>query len=214
MTAVDVKPVDVEHQPPRRREYGSTVLGAILVVVGLLWMLDAVDLIELRGAIVLPAALAVVGVALIAGAFDGPHSGLVVFGVFLTVAVVASAITPLDAWRGGIGERRHVVERQADLAPEYRLGMGDMRLDLSDLRLTESAVVSASVGAGTIWIELPSDMPVSIDATAGAGTVELFGETSEGLAVDREYESSGFADADVTLTLDLDVSAGEIEVTR
>lgn len=214
MSAIDVRPVEVEHQPTPKREYGSTVLGAILVVVGLLWMFDAVDLIELRGAIVLAAALAVVGVALIAGAFDGPHSGLVAFGVFLTVAVVASAITPLDAWRGGIGERRHVVERQADLAPEYRLGMGDMRLDLSDLRLTETAVVSASVGAGTIWIELPSDLPVSIDATAGAGKVELFGETSEGMAVDREYESPGFAAADVTLTLDLDVSAGEIEVTR
>lgn len=214
MTATDVKPTEVDRQPEPKREYGSTVLGAILVVVGLLWMFDAVDLIELRGAVVLPAALAVVGVALIAGAFDGPHSGLVVFGVFLTVAVVASAVAPLEAWRGGIGERVHVVERQVDLEPEYLLGMGDMRLDLSDLRLTESAVVSASVGAGTVRIVLPPDLPVSIDATVGAGKVELFEETSEGMAVDREYQSPGFTAADVTLTLDLDVSAGEIEVTR
>lgn len=215
MTALDVKPTEMgPEQRPWARAYGSVVLGAILVVVGSLWFLHAVDVIELQAAVVLPAVLAVVGLALIFGAFDGPHSGLVVFGVFLTVAVVASAVTPLEAWRGGVGERRHVVERQADLAPEYRLGMGDMLLDLSDLRLTESTTVRASVGAGTIRIDLPPGLAVSIEASVGAGEIDLFGETSEGIVVSKEYESPAFNGADVALTLDIDVSAGEIEVTR
>ena len=215
MTALDVKPVEPE--TPQRswtRAYGSVVLGTILVLLGALWLLDAIDVIELQAAVVLPAVLAIVGVALIFGAFDGPHSGLVVFGVFLTVAVVASAVAPFDSWRGGVGERQHNVTNTSELAPAYRLGMGDLRIDLNDLRLTESRTMSASVGAGTIAIDLPPGLAVSIVANVGAGEIDLLGETSEGLGVSRTYESPDFDTADVALTLDLDVSAGEIEVTR
>ena len=215
MTALDVKPVEPE-TPPRAwtRAYGSVVLGTILVLVGALWLLDAIDAVELQAAVVLPAVLAIVGVALIFGAFDGPHSGLVVFGVFLTVAVVASAVAPFDSWRGGVGERQHNVTNASELAPAYRLGMGDLRIDLNDLRLTESRTMSASVGAGTIEIDLPPGLAVSIVANVGAGEIDLLGETSEGLGVSRTYESPDFETAEVALTLDLDVSAGEIEVTR
>jgi hypothetical protein len=215
VTALDVKPVREETpQRPWTRAYGSVVTGTILVLVGALWLLDAIDVIELQAAVVLPAVLAVVGVALIFGAFDGPHSGLVVFGVFLTVAVVAAAVTPFDSWRGGVGERQHNVTNSSELAPSYRLGMGELRIDLSDLRLTESTTVSASVGAGTIELVLPPDLAVSIAANVGAGEIDLLGETADGLAVSRTYVSPDFDTAEVALTLDLDVSAGEIEVTR
>jgi len=186
----------------------------LLVVIGALWLLHAVDLIELEAAVVLPAVLAVVGIALIIGSFGGSHSGLVVFGAFLTVAVVAAAVTPLDSWRGGVGDRRHQVNTEAELAPEYRLGIGDLRLDLRDLDLTSPRAVTASVGAGTIRIVLPRDLAVTIDASVGAGEIDLLGERSEGLAVTRTFESPGFTESEVTLSLTIDVSAGEIEVTR
>jgi predicted membrane protein len=214
VAALDVRE-ERETAPVRTSStYGSVVLGAILVVLGGLWLLDAVDVIELRLAVALPAVLAVVGIALIFGSFEGSHSGLVVFGIFLTVAVVAAAVTPADAFRGGIGERRHQAQTQAELAPSYRVGVGDLRIDLSELQLTESATVVARVGAGTIRIQLPADLPVSIQAAVGAGEIDLMGETADGLSVTKGYESPGFADAPVGLTLDLDVAAGEIEVTR
>jgi predicted membrane protein len=190
------------------------VLGAILVVVGALWLFDAVDVIDLRATVVLPAVLAVVGVALMVGAVDGPHSGLVVFGIFLTVAVVFSAVIPADTFRGGVGERRFRAEAQSALLSDYHVGMGDLSLDLSDLVLTQSTTVDVTVGAGKIRIQLPERLAVAIDASVGAGEIDLLGERSDGLSVSRTYESPGFEDADVTLTLDLGVAAGEIEVTR
>jgi len=215
VSAVDLRPPPVESPPGRPpRSYGSVVLGAILVVVGGLWFFDAVDVIDLRAAVVLPAVLAVVGVALMVGAFDGPHSGLVVFGIFLTVAVVFSAVIPTDTFRGGVGERRYRAETQSALLSDYHVGMGDLRLDLSDLVLTRSTTVDVTVGAGTIRIQLPERLAVTIDASVGAGEIDLLGERSDGLSVSRTYESPGIEDADVTLTLDLDVAAGEIEVTR
>ena len=197
-----------------KRPYGAVVTGALLVVVGGLWLLDATDVVDLRVAIVLPAVLAVIGLALIVGAFDGPHPGLVVAGVFVSLAVLAVAAAPPDAFHGGIGERSIRVTDQADLAARYDVGLGELSLDLSDLDMTESAEIEATVGAGELTIMLPQDLAVDISASAGAGQVDLFGEVNEGLSVTNTYTSDGFESATVTLTLDLDVAAGNIEVDR
>jgi predicted membrane protein len=156
----------------------------------------------------------VIGLALIVGAFDGPHPGLVVAGVFVSLAVLAVAATPPDAFHGGIGERSIRVTDQADLAARYDVGLGELSLDLSDLDMTESAEIEATVGAGELTIMLPQDLAVDISASAGAGQVDLFGEVNEGLSVTNTYTSDGFESATVTLTLDLDVAAGNIEVDR
>jgi predicted membrane protein len=199
---------------PRKRPYGSIVLGLVLVAAGFLWLLDALDVFELRAALVLPILLGLVGLALVVGSFDGPHSGLVVFGVFLTVAVVLAAVFPPNAFNGGIGERSYRITSQEELDPAYNVGVGALTLDLSDLTLTESTSIDVTVGAGEMLIRLPADIPVAIDASTGAGEVNLLGEQADGLSVSRDYQSPDFDTADVTLTLDLNVAAGEIEVTR
>lgn len=217
MSALDTRPAtdDRATEPAgRRSDYGSIVLGAVLVVAGGLWLLDAVDVVELRAAVILPSILAIVGLALIFGASTGPHSGLVVFGVFLTIAVIATAVTPRDAFRGGIGERSFRVGQQTALEPSYNVGVGDLTLDLGDLALTESERVDVTVGAGEMRVQVPADIPVRIDAAVGAGEIVLFDESTDGLSVTRTYVSPGFENADVTLTLDLDVATGKIEVTR
>ena len=218
MTDVDTLPTQtMEDRRPTRLgspTYGAAVLGVILVLAGGLWFLDILDVVDLRAAIVLPAALAVVGAALVAGAWDGPHSGLVVAGVILTGAVVAAAVAPANAFRGGIGERTFVVTQADDLAPRYDVGVGDLVLDLSGLSLDRVAEVDATVGAGELRVILPEDLAVDIDASAGAGEVRLLGEQQDGLSVADTYTSDGFDGASVRLTLDLDVAAGNIEVTR
>jgi predicted membrane protein len=197
---------------PKRRPYAAVVTGALLVVAGVLWLLDATDVIDLDLAIVLPAILSVIGIALIIGAFDGPHNGLIVAGVFLSLAVLAVAAAPENAFHGGIGERDIKISDEAFLADRYDVGVGKLTLDLSDLALTESTEVAATVGAGDMMILLPADVPVSIDAAAGAGQIDLLGETTEGISVSKTYTSDEFDTAAVTLTLDLDVAAGNIEV--
>ena len=215
MHVIDERPTPSDTASgPRSRPYGSIVLGVVLVAAGILWLLDALDVFDLRAALVLPILLALVGLALVIGSFDGPHSGLVVFGVFLTVAVVLTAVFPPNAFAGGIGERTYRVASQGDLDASYNVGMGTLSLDLSDLTLTESTSVDITVGAGEMRVRLPADVAVAIDASAGAGEVNLLGEQADGLSVNREYRSPDYDTAEVTLTLDLNVAAGEIEVTR
>lgn len=189
-------------------------LGAVLVAGGGLWLLDILDLVTVRAAVLLPALLAAVGLALVFGSFEGSQTGLVVLGVFLTAAVIAAAVTPPGAFYGGIGERTYTVTTEADLAPRYDVGLGELRLDLAALTLTESTTVDVSVGAGELWLRLPANVVVDLDASVGAGDITLFGENAAGLSVTKTYTTENIGDAEVILTLDLNVATGTIEVTR
>ena len=67
------RPETTQAPAPQRGRYGAIVTGALLMVVGGLWLLDVTDVIDLEAAMVLPVALGVIGLALIIGSFDGPH---------------------------------------------------------------------------------------------------------------------------------------------
>ncbi len=197
-----------------RYSFGAILSGAILILLGGLWTLDVAGAIELKWAIVWPALLTVIGLALIIGAWNGPHSGPVVAGLFLSIAVVAMAAFPLSSFDGGLGNRHFRVTQQTSLASTYEVGVGDLTLDLSDLRMVESATVVLSAGAGNLTVILPPSIPVDINGTVGAGEVNLLGERGDGLSVTRHYQSEGFETANINLTLDMSVGAGQIEVTR
>lgn len=98
---------------------------------------------------------------------------------------------------------------QGDRAPHR-----DLRLDLRDLEMVESAEVAVSEGAGQIAVLLPPSVPVGIMASSGAGEVDLLGESSEGLSLSRTYKSESYETADVRLSMVIDVTAGAIEVKR
>ena len=206
----------VEAPPTRRRGLdGAVLLGIIISVSGLLWMLDLLDVIEVRFGLVLPVILTIIGLAIVIGSFSGPTPGLIVAAIFVALATLAVALAPPDAFHGGIGDRRYTVTDQADLQTRYDIGLGELRLDFSNLELTESATVGASVGAGNLVVMVPSGIPVHIDAAAGAGNIRFFGEDmGSGISVSRTYTSQGFDTAPVTLTLDLNVAAGEIRVVE
>lgn len=203
-----------ESRPETRSPFGPIVAGVLLLAVGLVWMLSALEVVDLRPAIVLPGLLAVLGAALVVGSFSGRHSGLVGLGVFLTILVVLAAAFPGNPLRGGIGERTYRVTSQADLEESYGVGLGELTLDLRELELTEAARVDLNVGAGEITVILPPEVPVRVDAAAGAGEIDVLGERADGVNVSREFTSPDFDAAGVGLTLDIGVSAGQIQVTR
>jgi len=196
------------------RVYGAVVSGALIFLVGALLLLDALDLIELRASMILPSVLTLIGLALVVGSFNGPHPGMITAGVFVTLGVLAIAATPPEAFSGGVGGQEVRVTDEADLDASYEVGVGELTLDLSDLVLTDSKVVDVNVGAGDLTITLPPDLAVDITALASAGRVDLLGDEGNGVSVTRSFVSEGFESADVTLTLDLEVAAGNIEVNR
>lgn len=189
---------------------GRTVAGAVLVLVGSLWLVEEFTEADLPWTAVLAAILILVGVTLMLAAGSGPHGGLVTLGIALTVVLVSSSAFSVLAdvpFTGGVGE--------SDLTPttledEYRWAVGSMTLDLTEATF-DGQTIEASVGIGELIVILPTDA-VTVDAGAGIGEVVVFGANQSGLSVELVVASPEGTTAELHLTLR--VGIGKVEVRR
>jgi hypothetical protein len=203
---------------------GHIVLGAILVLLGVGWLLEALDLADVPWRFLLPSALIIVGVALAFGARTGRHGGLVAVGVVLTVLVLlAGAIEALVdiPFSGGIGEE--ALRPTAVVEDEYRWGIGKMTLDLRGAGSLAGEQIEASVVIGELVVIVPADVALIVTAQSGVGEVIVLGERSEGFDADLECVGTsldvncgggGAVSGEPSLRLDLEVAIGKVEVRR
>ena len=192
----------------------TVLLGALLVLVGIGWLLDAAG-VEVPWRAVLPAALIAVGLACVAGAFRGRQHALMVAGVALMVvlSVAVAADWDLDVpLAGGVGDRTEQPTTPADLAT-YELGVGDLLLDLRQLQVPPgTTAVEARVGVGELVVELPDGVSVEVLASSGLGEVQVLGQQEGGFGsrIDAVSEAGG----DRRLQLDARVGLGQVRVER
>ena len=129
------------------------------------------------------------------------------------MVVVVGSVAPLDAFRGGIGERRYTPQVVEDLE-DYRLGIGSLEIDLTDLSLTTDTELTVEVGIGELVVIVPEEMVLDLAADVDAGEVVLFDEVSSGTSVEVGFHSQGRPDSDPRLAVTLDVFIGSIKVER
>jgi hypothetical protein len=203
--------------PPAHRgpEPATVLAGALLVLVGLGWLLDAGG-IDVPWRAILPAALIAVGLATLAGAFRGRQHGLMAVGLALVVLLTAAAATDWDLdfpLAGGAGER---TERPATLAgtAEYELTVGQLTVDLEDLQVPQgTTTVEARVGIGELRVVAPRGVAVEVDARSGLGQVQALDREEGGLGSRLQVRSDDAGDGR-RLVLDLRVGIGQVEVDR
>jgi hypothetical protein len=173
--------------------------------------------------------VAVVAIALVAGAAHGPGLALVllaaiaiaalanrrrllVLGLVLLLAVVAAGT--VAAVGSALSSRSYAVSNADDLQTDYDLAAGTMRLDLTGLQLSGERTVSARVGSGDLIVRIPSTLAVRVHARAGVGGVHILGRDSTGIAPqqDRDGGPSPDPSTGTRLVLDLAVGAGTVTV--
>jgi hypothetical protein len=192
----------------------AVLVGALLVLVGIGWLLDASG-VEVPWRAVLPAALIAVCLACVAGAFAGRQHALMVVGVALTVVLSLAAAADWDLdlpLGGGVGDRTERPTTPAELTG-YELGVGNLEVDLRQLQVPPGTTrVEARVGIGELAVEVPQGVSVGVVARSGLGQVQALGEEEGGFAsrVDAAAEASG----DRRLELDLRVGLGQVRVER
>jgi hypothetical protein len=202
---------------------GHVVAGAVLVLIGVGWLLEALGVTDVPWRLLLPAALVLVGLALALGARNGRHGVLVAVGVVLTLAVLFTGAIDVISdlpLSGGIGEQSNRPTTQA--ADAYRWGIGRMTLDLSQVPALAGREISASVIIGELVVIVPDGLPLSITARSGMGQVQVLGFTRSGIdpslaCVGRAATLTCGATADpeeAALRLDLEVAMGRVEVQR
>jgi hypothetical protein len=123
------------------------------------------------------------------------------------VAAVVVAFTWFDVSLGdGVGDRTVTPANVQSLQPTYHLGVGNLRLDLSNIDPATSRHVAAKVGIGELRIIVPAG--TTINAHTKVGTIRAFGHDISGR--DSRYNSKGKGG----LVVDATVGAGRIDVVR
>ena len=92
--------------------------------------------------------------------------------------------------------------------------VGDVTYDLTDLDFGgESVEMSVDLGAGTLVVEVPDEVTVTLDASVGAGQIDAFGEATSGISLTRDETSPGEPNGGSVL-LDLEVDLGDLRVVQ
>ena len=204
-------------QPPRGPAgAGGITIGVVLIVLGTIWLLEALGMAVPMGTVV-PILLIALGLGVTISAALGEDSGLTGMAVFLgmVLAIGALLVTVLDTpVRGGMGERHHAPTTAAELEDSYGVLAGTVTVDLADLVLapgtTELAVTTV---LGEVLVVVPAGMAVDVDATVAGGTIDLLGTTTDGLGLSDDHTSEGYDQADSRLRLELRAGLGEVRLT-
>src|SRR3954468_12157697 len=150
------------------------VIGALAAAAGPGWLVAAFVLLA--------------GVAIVGAAFVKPLRWLVLPAVALAASAGLGAAVGVDI-DGGIGDRDYRPASSADLHDHYKLGIGELVIDLRDTDLPAGdGPVKVGGGLGEARVLGPGDVCVVADTEIGAGNVSFFGHDTGG--VDVNYEDA------------------------
>jgi phage shock protein PspC (stress-responsive transcriptional regulator)/predicted membrane protein len=206
--------------PPRhhrRREpsfLAPLTVSVLLIFVGTAAFLSAIDALEVDPAVVAAIALITVGAALFVGAWFGRARSLLALGVVGTI--VAGALATIDVpLRGGVGERRYAPSLVATVRDEYRLAIGELEVDLTEVEWTRGThQVDVSLGIGEAIVRVPRGVTVDVSARSGMGEVSLFGREQHGVDADDEVLVRAAREGAAVLRIDAEVGIGAVRVER
>jgi phage shock protein PspC (stress-responsive transcriptional regulator) len=137
--------------------------------------------------------------------------------VALVVAALAAFVTAVVlafSWFNvslgdGVGDRVYAPSTAASVAPSYRLGIGNLRIDLTAIQPSAKEVrVKAKVGVGELRIVVPGGVPVQVDAHAKLGDVHVLRLKDSGRnAIVKTGARGGYV-------IDARVGLGRVDVVR
>ena len=186
---------------------GAVILGGI-VFWGAAWATAA------GGGVAVAVIVLALGAAAVIGALRGvPRARwLAVPAVLLAfpAAVVSAADVTLD---GGVGERTYRPTGTDPLPGAYRLGLGELTVDLRDLDWSggRRVALELDVGVGHAIVLVPESVCVGARTSVAAGTSDVLGRRTEGAEIDHDVRRTPPPGAP-GLTLDVEMGLGAFEV--
>ena len=149
---------------------------------------------------------------IVAGLLGGPRWLILpVMVLVLPLAVVSAADLDID---GGVGELSYRPASVADLRHEYRVGLGEMDLDLRDLELPPGRTeVRVHVGVGEATVHVPDGVCVATRGHIGLGEVESPERLTDGIGVDVDHPAPN-ATGRPQLVVTTDVGLGRVQINQ
>jgi len=111
----------------------------------------------------------------------------------------------------GVGDKTYVVGDAQNLKSSYKLGIGEMKVDLRNVRFPAGETeVRTRVDVGDLRVVVPNDVALRVDSDAQLGQVQMLGKTADGRNVDRHVAEAGKR----VLVLKAHVGVGRVRVIR
>lgn len=128
----------------------------------------------------------------------------------LAIATVAIGLAWFDVGLSdGVGTRVYQPATASELHSTYKLGVGSLRLDLSQIGpITHETTVHADLGVGQIRVIVPPTMRVAVNAHAKVGQLDILSNHEGG------HNASLSTGSGSLLVIDAHVGAGQVEVER
>src|SRR5579884_700812 len=108
---------------------GTIVFGGVLVLLGLLWLLDALGVSGISYGALLAIGLIAVGAGIVVTAQSGSHGGLIALGIIMTtiLTIATSVSIPLN---GTWGDQNISLRTAQEIKPDYTVTAGNLNLNL------------------------------------------------------------------------------------
>ncbi len=132
----------------------------------------------------------------------------------LFAAIAAAVIVAAFSWfnvsfNDGVGSKVYNVSTASALKPSYDLGVGNLKLDLSEIGpITQVTHLKAKVDVGELRIIVPRNAAISVNAHAKVGDIYVLNQHESGRNVDLQQGSGS------SLVIDATVGAGRIDIVR
>jgi len=214
------KPAKEKKPRPPKSMLGRLTMAVMLIVLSSMALIELADIAHIEPYAYAAAAMGVVAVGLLVGAWMGRAYWLIIIGLLIAPVLFFSSLLPRVAdW--SIGDPGYLPTSAEEISKSYDLGVGQLTVDLTQLSAEELAkvgAVEASVGMGQLIVRLPSDIGATVKAEVGVGAVT--GAQALGSSVVNVYEYSGVGVDQVftigspphDLLLDLEIGMGEISI--
>lgn len=177
----------------------------------------------------LPVAVALIGLALLAGHVAGLPAGPLLLAALLLAAGLRLAGVRRGGGRrpwlglGWSGNATHRLVGDIRLGgPDWRVEnssvfqlAGQVHMDLTNARMPEGTTpLRIGMLAGEVEVTVPPEIGVRASGRLYAGELDLLGHRAEGVSPQLTVESDGFAEAERRIDLTVEMMAGEVHVRR
>lgn len=139
---------------------------------------------------------------------------LIVVGL-LIIWGSAKARTLSGKWEHMIGDIKVGQEEWALHDMNVKLGIGDVKLDLTQARIPEGETkLDIEGGIGDIDIIVPADLAISAWGKVSLGSVAILGQKADGFSRELRFTSDGYSSATRKVRIAMSLALGDAKIKR
>lgn len=188
----------------RQRNFWKVVFGVILIILGVLALLDSLEILSFWSALgkLWPLLLIAVGIWLLVkrrhlywGEKVDIREGKKYSKAFGDLKIDTAGMDPHGM--------------------DVEMGFGDLEVNLNKASLSDGEnVIHLALGFGDIKVWVPSDMKIKALASCGAGDIDVLGKFADGLGKSLDYQDENYDADQKKLKIYAKIGFGDIKISR